>query len=67
MSALLDRYLILSEEGFAALASQAHSTREEAEKAAIEWHKNSGSKIIIFHKLITVESATGKVRHSDDP
>lgn len=64
MSALLDRYLILSEKGFEALKSQAHETREEAVDAATLWNEHSGEKIIVFHKLITVEAPNVKVSHS---
>ncbi len=61
MSTYLDRYLILSERGFEALKSQAHATREEAEEAAINWHENTGDKILIFHKLLIVEGPNVKV------
>lgn len=65
MSVYLDRYLILSERGFEALKSQSHETRKEAEKHAIEWHEKTGDKILIFHKLITVEAPNVRVRHSE--
>lgn len=62
MSAYLDRYLILSERGFEALHSQSHPTRKEAEKHAMEWHENTGDKILIFHKLMIIEAPNVKVK-----
>lgn len=61
MNAILDRYLILSERGFEALKSQAHSSRAEAVEHAIEWHGHTGDKILIFHKLMIVEETNVKV------
>ncbi len=61
MNAILDRYLILSERGYEALHSQAHSTREEAVKHAAEWCEHTGDKILIFHKLMIVEDPNVKV------